>query len=338
MNYIKPKYLEKGDLVGIVSPSSSIINFPRKQKRGVKALEDLDLRVVLGKSVKNAFGHNTGTPEERVVGINNFFSDNNVKVIISSTGGYNTNSVLPFIDFNLIKKHPKIFCGFSGITVLNLAINTQTKLVTFNGPTVLPTLSEFEGFFDYTIHYFKKALFEPRPMGKLKYFDKFTEEVLWWETEDNKKRKLVLVNPPKVIYSGFAEGILWGGNLETLGFLLGTKYVECPDKSILFLEEEGGSTADVERKLTYLEQLGIFKKIKGLIFGRTCNLFINSKDRSLCDILLYFAKKYNIPVIADVDCGHINPMITFPVGVRIILNIENDPEIIFTESATIKNL
>lgn len=335
MNYIKPKHLEKGDLVGVVSPSSSIINFPRRLKRGIKALEGLGLRVVLGRNAKKAFGHNAGTPEERAEDINNFFSDNKVKAIIASTGGYNANAVLPFIDFDLIKKNPKIFCGFSDITVLNLAINTQAKLVTFNGPTVLPTLGEFKGPFDYTIHYFKKALFDSRPMGHLKYSDKFTEEMLWWETEDNKKRKLVSARPPKIVYNGIAEGILWGGNLETLGFLLGTKYVKCPNKSILFLEEAGGSTSDIERKLVHLEQLGIFKKIKGLIFGRPCNLFTNSKDRNLYDILLYFAKKYNIPVIADVDCGHTNPIATFPIGVKVILNTKNGPEIIFKESATI---
>jgi len=328
-------HLEKGDTVGIASPSSSIVNFPRRLRRGIIALEGLGLKVVLGKNIVSSFGHNAGTVTERAKDINDLFADESVKAIICSTGGYNANAVLPLIDFDLIRRNPKIFCGFSDITVLNLAINLQAKLITFNGPTVLPTLGEFGGPFKFTIDYFKKALFKPEPIGKLVYPTEFTDEVLWWETEDNRKRKLKTAPSPRVVYDGTAEGTLWGGNLDTLSLLIGTNYVKCPDNCILFLEEEGESTASIERKLTHLDQLGVFKKINGLIFGRPYHLTTNEKDRNLYDILLYFAAKYGFPVIADVDCGHTNPMFTFPIGVKVSLSTKNGPEIIFLESATI---
>ena len=77
---IKPRHLNEGDKIGVVSPSSTIKNFPRRLERGIKALEDLGLKVVLGKNTRNSQGHNAGTPEERAADINNFFKNKEIKV------------------------------------------------------------------------------------------------------------------------------------------------------------------------------------------------------------------------------------------------------------------
>ena len=333
MKFIKPKHLENGDAIGIVSPSSAITNFPRRLERGVKALENLGLKVVLGKNAKNSFGHNGGTAEERADDINNFFADPNIKAIICSTVGLNAKAVLPLLDYELIKNNPKIFCGFSDITALNLAINKKTKLITFNGPTVLPTFGEFEKPLEFTVKYFKKALFETKPMGELEYPKEFTEENLWWETEDNRKRKMTPASSPKIVCEGVAEGILCGGNFNTLCVLGGTEYFPDFTNTILFLEDEEESTALTERRLVYLEQLKVFGKIKGIIFGRPFNLTTDSADRNLYDILKYFGEKYKIPVLADIDIGHTNPIITLPIGVGARLDATNKA-ITIIESAT----
>mgnify|MGYP001591276890 FL=1 len=222
---IKPVHLKEGDKIGIASPSSTIKNFPRRLKRGIKALESLGLKVVLGKNAKNSQGHNAGTPEERAEEINNFFRDKEIKAIVCSTGGLNSNAILPLLDYETIKKNPKIFCGFSDITAVNLAIYKKTGLVTFNGPTVLPTFGEFGGPFDYSVKWVKKVLFQNSIIGKLDYPKEYTEEILWWEKEDIRKRKIKKSSPPVFLTEGVCEGRLIGGNLNTLCILGGTEYM-----------------------------------------------------------------------------------------------------------------
>lgn len=331
---IKPMHLKKGDKIGIVSPSSTIKSFPRRLERGIKTLESLGLKVILGKNAKGSQGHNAGTPEERAEDINNFFENKEIKAIICSTGGWTSNAILPLLDYKEIRKNPKIFCGFSDITALNLAIHKKTGLVTFNGPTVLPVFGEFGGPLAYSVKWFKKVLFQNLPIGKIDYPREFTEEILWWDREDNRKRKTVPATPFVFLTDGICEGKLIGGNLGTLCILGGTEYMPDFDRVILFLEEEGESTSSVERRLFYLEHLGIFKKIKGVLFGRPSNFVTDSNDRTLHDILREFGEKYKIPVVADVDFGHTSPMITVPIGINAKIN-SNEKRIEILESATI---
>jgi muramoyltetrapeptide carboxypeptidase len=331
---IKPPHLKKGDKVGIVSPSSTIAYFPRRFSRGVEELKSLGLKVTIGKNAKKAFGHNAGTPEERADDINKMFLDKTIKAIICSTGGFNANAVLPLLDYDMIEKNPKIFCGYSDITALNIAIMKKTGLVTFNGPTLLPTFGEYGGLVDFTSKFFKKALFSNKPIGTLISSNKFSDENLWWETEDNRSSVMKKAAPMRTICEGFAEGILIGGNLNTLCILVGTEYFPDLAGAILFLEEEGEGTAYLERKLNYLEQVGVLNKIKGLIYARPYQFITDSKDRNIYDILRYFGERHGFPIVADADFGHTDPMVTLPLGVRVTLNATNNPKIIITESAT----
>ncbi len=333
---IKPPHLAVGDTVGIVSPSSTIKYFPRRLKRGIEALEKLGLKVVIAKNAKNSFGHNAGTPEERAEDINSMFSDNAIKGIICSTGGLNANAVLPLLDYDLIKNHPKVFCGYSDLTVLTNAIYHKTGLVTFNGPTVLPTFGEFGGPPDFTIDYFKKALFANQPIGKIDSAKAFSDENLWWETEDDRPNKMVTALPMHAVNPGSGEGKILGGNLNTLCVLGGTEYIPDFTGATLFLEDEEESTAYTERRLFYLEQIKILEKVKGIVFGRPYQFKIDSNERSLDDILSYFGKKYDIPVIADVDFGHTTPMITLPLGIQMKIEAKSkSPEISIVEAATV---
>lgn len=333
---IKPQHLNVGDTVGIVSPSSTIKFFPRRLERGINSLEKLSLKVVVAKNAKNSFGHNAGTPEERADDINSMFLDDSIKAIICSTGGLNANAVLPLLDYDLIEKNPKIFCGYSDLTVLNNAIMHKTGLVTFNGPTVLPTFGEFGGPPEFTIDYFKKALFSNKPIGKLESAKEFSDENLWWEKEDNRPNKFVPAKPMHAVNQGSGEGVTMGGNLNTLCVLGGTEYMPDFSGAILFLEDEEEGTAYTERRLFYLEQVGVLKNIRGVVFGRPYQFKVDSKERTLDDILLYFGKKYGIPVIADVDFGHTTPMVTLPLGVRVEINASKEnPEISILEVATV---
>ncbi|MEA2007475.1 MAG: S66 peptidase family protein [Patescibacteria group bacterium] len=334
--YTKPSRLQKGDRVGIVSPSSTIEPFPRRTDRGVKNLENIGLEVVFSSSAKKSFGHNAGTPQERANDINLMFSDESIKAIVCSTGGLNANAILPLLDYEIIKKNPKIFCGYSDITVLNNAITHKTGLVTFNGPTLLPTFGEYGGVNEYTLEYFKKALFSEVPIGIITSAAEYSDENLWWEKEDTRPSDMKEAEPMKPVLSGFAEGVLMGGNLNSLCFLGGTEYMPDFSDSILFLEDEEESTAYTERRLNYLEQIGVLGKTRGILFARPYQFITDSQDRTLIDILSFFGEKYEIPIICDIDFGHTNPMLTLPLGIRATMNVSaNNARMELVESAVI---
>lgn len=335
MTVIKPTHLKIGDIIGIVSPSSTIKNFPRRLSRGIKNLEKLQLKVILGKNVKKSFGHNAGTPEERAEDIHSMFANPSVKAVICSTGGLNANAVLPLLDYNLIRKNPKIFCGYSDITILNNAIFHKIGLVTFNGPMVLPTFGEFGGAHKLTIDYFKKALFSNKSIGLLNSTKEFSDENLLWEIKDNRPKKMRLADRMYGLTNGEGQGMLLGGNLTALCFLGGTQFLPNFTDSILFLEDAEESTASIERKFFYLEQLGILEKIKGMMFARPYQFFIDLKERTLNQILKYFGEKYDIPVAVNLDFGHTSPMITLPLGINAKISVNDSiPEISVTEPAT----
>ncbi len=314
--YIKPARLQKGDRVGIVSPSSTIEPFPRRTNRGVENLKKIGLDVVFSKNAKKSFGHNAGTPQERAGDINLMFSDKSIKAIMCSTGGLNANAVLPLLDYEIIKKNQKIFCGYSDITILNNAITHKTGLVTFNGPTLLPTFGEYGGVHKYTLEYFKKVLFSDKPIGVFTSATEYSDENLWWEKKDIRPNIMKKASPMRSVSFGFAEGVLMGGNLNSLCFLGGTEYMPDFTNSILFLEDEGESTAYTERRLHYLEQIGVLGKTRGILFARPYQFITDSQDRTLIDILSFFGKKYEIPIICDIDFGHTNPMLTLPLGIH----------------------
>lgn len=329
----KPPHLKKGDKVGIVSPSSTIAHFPRRFKRAIESLKSLDLDVVLGKNVLNSHGHNAGTVSERADDINNFFLDPSIKAILCTTGGFNANAILPELNYKLIQQNPKIFCGYSDITIINIAIYTKAQLVTFNAPTLLPVFGEYGGPNSETIKNFEKMLFSNHKFGEIEFLDYYTDKNLYWDKEDNSKPVMKKAKFPFSVNTGVSSGILIGGNLETLCLVGGTDYMPDFKNKILFLEEMGGSTSKTERDLTYLDQLGVFKNISGLIYGRPYQYRTISSDRTLYTILGEIGLKYNIPIIADVDCGHTIPMLTLPIGVNVTLDATN-LKILFEESAT----
>jgi muramoyltetrapeptide carboxypeptidase len=320
--YQRPPQLKPGDTIGIVSPSSTIEPFPRRLRRGIQALESLGFKVRLGDNCTKTFGKAGGTPQERADDINTFFKDASVRAILCSTGGFNANSVLPLLDYELIKANPKIFCGYSDITALNLAISAKTGLVTFNGPTLLPSFGEKDGPFPFTAEQFKKVLCDIDHIGVLPAAEFSSDENLWWDKEDDRPSATRAMAPPRSLYGGQAEGVLLGGNLETIMLLGGTEYMPDLTGSILFLEEMGGDTAIVERNLTYLEQLGIFSKISGFVYGRPYR-FDDDDSRPLSAILASFAEHYRLPAIMNLDCGHTNPMLTMPLGVHAALDADN---------------
>ena len=299
MQFIKPKKLRKGDAIGIISPASSEDDVTLVNK-GIKYIESLGYRTELGKNLNNNRGYLAGTDEERIEDIHQMFNDKNVKAIFCLRGGYGASRLLDKIDYNLIKRNPKIFVGFSEITSLQMAFLKKIKLITFAGPMVVPNFS--------------------------KNRSEYTEEKFWQLITSNKKPgKLLSPRLKKIpnINSGIASGRLVGGNLTVFTSLIGTKFFpELKDK-ILFLEDVSESPYKIDRMINQLRLNQVFKKVKGIILGRFVDCIehdANKKTLTLGEIMHDYLKDINVPVIYTFPHGHVKDILTLPIGVKTKLN------------------
>lgn len=291
-----PKKLQIGDTIGIVSPSGAVSKELENQfNKGVDFLKNLGFKVKVGKNALSNTLKYSATPQEKANDINSMFADNEVKAIICSQGGANSNSILPLLDFEVIKNNPKIFLGISDITVLLNAIYQKTELVTFHGNDVMWGFGAEHS--DYDEQEFIDRLLKGK-IGEIKHNSEW-----------------------KCIREGIVEGILIGGNLNCLNKLAGTEYQPNFETKILLLESFDESNAPdlVEAELYRLKQMGVFEKIKGLWIG-----YYNHKSKiPYEEIVMNVVKDYDFPILKCDDFGHNTPNTTIPIGTKIKLDATN---------------
>ncbi|MDD4662069.1 MAG: LD-carboxypeptidase, partial [Candidatus Pacebacteria bacterium] len=180
---IFPKKLEKGDEVRIIVLSTSLsVVSEENRKIANKRLEDLGLRVSFGKHVNEVDEFLSASIESRIEDLHEAFLDKNVKAVLTVLGGYNANQILKYIDWDIIKNNPKIFCGYSDITILNNSFYVKTGLVNYYGPHYSTFGQKLH--FDYTLDYFKKCLFEEDPYF-IKSSDAWSDDK-WYKDQENR--------------------------------------------------------------------------------------------------------------------------------------------------------
>ncbi len=337
---MKPRVLRKGDTIGIISPSSGAAGlFPHRVERGRAALESLGFRVVLAEHAMGRRGWVSGTPEERAADLHRMFADPDVKAVMAAIGGDHSGQLLPHLDFDLIAANPKVFVGFSDVTVLNLAIHARTGLVTFNGPTLMTDFAEFPEPPAYSVEHFLRAVAEPigggapigeavptpAPIGDLAPAPGWTDEFLDWGTKADLTRPRALKPSSGWTWlkSGRGEGPLLGGCIESMQHLRGTPYWPDFHGALLFLEtsEDKPSSAWVDGVLADYENMGVLAAASGLLFARPYG-YDEEEREALRRVILERTRAYSFPVLADVDFGHTSPMLTLPVGVRAVLDAD----------------
>ena len=309
MNKIFPDKLRAGDEVRVVAPARSL-GIISKESREIadKRFEEMGLSLSFSKHAEEMDGALSSSIESRVADLHEAFSDKEVKMIIAVIGGFNSNQLLPYLDYELIKANPKILCGYSDITALNNAFYTKTGLVTYSGPHY-STFGQ-KKHFDYTLEHFKKCLFENGPF-EVKAPEYWSNDE-WYKDQEN--RNLIKNDGYLVINEGEANGTIIGGNLCTLNLLQGTEFMPSLEDSILFLEDdETTNRVTFDRDLESLTQLPDFKGVRGIVIGR----FEKKAEVSREDIIAIIKNKKSLdgmPVIADTDTSHTEPRITFPIG------------------------
>lgn len=301
MKLVKPNRLKKGDLIGIISPASSPDDLTRIEK-GVQYLESLGYKTEVGKNVGKYYGYLAGTNEERLEDLHYMFGKKEVKAVICVRGGYGSPRLLPHINFNLIKKNPKIFVGYSDITSLQMAFLKKANLVTFAGPMLAVDL--YNEVNPYAEEYFWRALTSPKKIGKIRMPE--NEEL-------------------KIIHQGKAEGPIIGGNLTLFASLFGTGLLPKAKNSILLLEDIGEVAYRVDRYLVQFVLAGIFEKINGLVLGHFTDCEETDptkKTLTLDEVLDGYLNNLMIPTVSNFSHGHIKNIVTIPFGINVKLNAD----------------
>ncbi len=340
----KPKSLTRGDLIGLVSPSAPLAGLvPHRTKNGLRMLEKMGFRILMGKSALKVSSYTAGTAKERAQDINEFFDNPEVMGIFSFIGGNHSNQLLKYLDFESIKRNPKVFLGYSDATVLHFAFHTQAELVSFYGPAVLTQFAENPEIFLYTKEYFEKATMSSKPIGKILPSSVYTDEILdWFKQEDlTRPRKIQQNNRWLWLKEGEARGPILGGCISSMMHLRGTAYWPDFKDSILFFEipesvddfKKGEKPETVDAYISDLELSGVFNQIKGLVIGRPFGYSERDKHQ-LIEIVKERMDGYNFPILFNFDIGHTDPMITIPLGVEVQMDSENNI-FQFLESATI---
>lgn len=296
---IRGKRLQKGDTIGIVAPANCAA--PEKVEAAVKNIEKMGYGVKVGKSCYEKWFTFAGTDRVRAKDIMDFFKDDEVDAILCLRGGFGSMRLLELLDFEEIRKNPKIFVGFSDITTLHSAFQRRCELVTFHGPMAA---SNFSG--------------------------EILDEVTWnhlFDMLEAPKDEYILVNPSgeplEVLKGGKARGRIIGGNLVTFVSSMDTKYDVEYEDSILFIEEVGEPTYKIDRPLTQLINSEKFKGIRGIILGD-----FNGCDRDgeesydLMEVLKDRLLPLDIPVVYNFKSGHCTPMATLPMGCEVILDAD----------------
>ncbi|MDQ3821699.1 MAG: LD-carboxypeptidase [Actinomycetota bacterium] len=322
----KPPRLRPGDTVGIVSPASGAVGRnPHRTRRGLAYLESLGLGVRLLPNAARNEGWTSAPPEARADDIHAAFADDEIAVVLSGTGGNCANQLLPLLDYDLIGSHPKIFQGYSDITVLQWAITKNTGLSTFYGPALVPELGEYPEVLPYTDRYLRDAWFAADPIS-YEPSDQWTDEFLDWNTELDltRPRELRESDGWIAIRGGAASGWLLGGCLEAVCWhLKGSRSWIEPDGALLFLETSGeaNTPAVVDAYLTDMEQLGVFDAAAAMIFGRPYG-YTDADAAALWDVVARRTEAAALPVLGNVDAGHTDPMLTLPIGCRAHVDVD----------------
>jgi muramoyltetrapeptide carboxypeptidase LdcA involved in peptidoglycan recycling len=316
--------LRPGDTIGIVSPSwSGGEAFVPRARRGIATLKRLGYRVKVAPHAINNAGHVSDTARNRADDLHAMFADPEVKAILATIGGDHSCHLLPLIDWDLIRRNPKVFMGFSDITVLNLAIWSQTGLITFNGPCLLTDWAEFPEMPAFSRTQALNAISRTEPMGDLSPAPWWTEEFLDWSTGADISRPRLRESSTGWTWlrEGRAERPLLGGCLESLQHLRCTRYWPDFTGAILFLEtsEERPTPEDVDGMLMDYENMGVFDVIHGLVFARPYGCAVDDVAR-LHDVIRERTEPCGFPVITDTDTGHTTPLQTLPIGCAALLD------------------
>ncbi|HEY0382016.1 MAG TPA: S66 peptidase family protein [Candidatus Elarobacter sp.] len=306
---------------------------PERYARGRRVLEEtFGFEVVEMPHALDDLESVSRNPRSRADDLNAAFRDPSVRAIIASIGGEDSVRVLPFLDLDAIAANPKIYLGYSDSTSIHFAIR-QAGITSFYGPTVMAGFAENVEPFAYMVDAVRRTLFEAAPVGVVEPNRAgWTDEHLEWSDPSLRDRRRALkpsTGPRTLQGRGIVRGPLIGGCAEVLEMLKGTPWwppLELWRGAIFFYEtsEEAPKPDIVLRWLRNFASQGILQVLNGIIVGRPCGVdpdqlraYDAATVRALDDEGLI-----DLPVLANMDFGHTDPIFTLPYGVEAELDCD----------------
>jgi muramoyltetrapeptide carboxypeptidase len=296
---LKPKRLTAGDAVALVAPASATFN-RLDLEIARESLEALGLVVTVGGHLLDRHGYLAGQDRDRAVDINRFFADPAIRAVLPIRGGWGSSRLLPYLDFDVIRRNPKVMLGFSDITALHMAVQAKTGLVTFHGPNGMGRWDAF------SVEWVKRVLFD-------------AEAVTFENPRDPGDFLVQTEHRVQTITPGTARGRLLGGNLTVFTAIMGSPYVPAWDDAILFLEDVNEDIYRVDRMITTLKLAGVLPRIRGFIWGECSECEPGEGYASLTfdEIFDDLIKPLGVPAWRGAMIGHAMPQFTLPEGVPV---------------------
>jgi muramoyltetrapeptide carboxypeptidase len=317
MKLLKPERLCFGDTVGVIAPSSPPAD-PQAVDRAAAALEQFGFVPKLAENIRNRHGFLAGGDRERATDLMQMFTDKTVKAIICLRGGYGSARLLRLLDYRAIRRHAKIFSGFSDITSLHCAFAKKVNMISIHAPMLNGGLQS-KSLKEFTRASFFRTVMEAKPPGSI--------------VSDYDKKNISTVR------CGVAEGQLIGGNLSVLCAAIGTPFEPSFKGKILFIEDVNEQPYRLDRMLTQLLNSGLLRHVAGVAVGVNRDCEDDAKDKvideyrqSSADVMAERLQALNVPVVTGLPFGHVDFNATIPVGAYARLDADNG-DLILLESA-----
>ncbi len=295
----KPPRLREGDTVGLVAPASAV-TLPDELDRAVHWVSGMGLVPKVGEHVGDQDGYLAGTDAARAADLNAMFADPEVRAIFAVRGGWGGARILPLLDWDAIRAHPKLLIGYSDTTALHLAMAQRAGFPTLHAPNAA---SRWETASWESLWRIAFAGATPLLGG-----------------EDVER---AAGRPARTLATGHARGPLLGGNLTILSTLMGTGWLPAFDGAILFLEDINEEPYRVDRMLQQLRLAGVFDRVAGVVFGQCTRCSVRDADYAgftVEDVLDRHLAGLGKPVVAGFNSGHVTNQLSLPVGVRVELD------------------
>jgi muramoyltetrapeptide carboxypeptidase len=293
----KPTLLQSGDTIGLVTPGSPIdANIMNAR---IQTLRDMGFNIVFGRFVYSFEGITATTAEQRAEDVMTMFSDPAVKMILATRGGTGVQTILPYLDYDVIRDNPKIISGYSDITVLLNTLYQFSNLITFHSLMLVDFRVDtpaynFNQFFVAT-----STLTAPRPI------------------QNPIDMPLVSLVP------GNVSGQIVGGNMTSLVNTLGTPYEIDTTNKILFLEEINAATTTIFRYFAQLSMAGKFENCLGIIIGECTNCLV-SYGTTFTELINQWLVPLGKPLMINLATGHGFYKAAIPIGANVNLNTTNN--------------
>lgn len=315
---VKPPRLRIGDTVGIVAPASPAED-PEDIDDFAAALANLGFKPKLSRNIRKRLGFLAGDDQARADDLMSMFADREVKAIFCLRGGYGSGRLLGMLDYQFIKRHAKIFIGFSDITALHTAFEVRAKMVSFHGPTLNSSITSSRPS-KFTLNSLMKTIMEPAAPGR----------ICAGQLEKN----------VAILKRGTATGPLIGGNLSVFIALIGTPYQPRFRNSILFFEDVQEQPYRFDGRLTQLLNAGLLQQVAGVAVGNNKDCedpdAAKSKEyhQTLEEVLKDRLLPLGVPVVSGLPFGHVRENATLPMGLQATLDAVNGDLIINEPAVT----